>query len=85
MAKFTRPRILASGFTNKDVSLSPPWAASFVLPKGSEVQLMEGVDGLLGNRWAVSSVKLLVALTGNAHDPHYRFVFVETGDVDQAS
>lgn len=36
----------------------------------------------VGNEWAVASVALLVKLTGNTHDPKYRYCMVPSDSVE---
>lgn len=54
------------------------WGCTFVLPKGTQVQLIKGASGTQGDLWAVRHVKLLKELTGNHHDPVYRYCFVNS-------
>lgn len=49
---------------------------AFILPKGTQVQLIKGASGTKGDLWAVQHEKLLMELTGNTHDPRYRWCFV---------
>lgn len=53
------------------------------IPKGTRVHLVKGADGMRGDLWAVSSVSLLVNLTGNNWDPHYRYAWVPADAVTQ--
>lgn len=52
------------------------WDCTFVLPKGTQVQLIKGASGTQGDLWAVRDVKFLKELTKNQHDPTYRYCFV---------
>lgn len=54
------------------------WDCTFTLPAGTQMQLIQGIGG----GWAVRSVKLLIDLTGNTHDPVYRYCFVPKELVD---
>lgn len=63
--------------TNRDVTLIP-WEniglkQEIMIPAGTRCVL---VDGPQGCAWAVDDVPLLVKLTGNSHDPKYRYVFL---------
>lgn len=44
------------------------------LPEGSRALLVKGLSGLNGDGFAVASIRQLVELTGNHHDPKYRYV-----------
>ena len=52
------------------------------LPAGTAVTLVKGASGTEGDLYAVESVKLLIELTGNTHDPKYRYAYVPTNAVD---
>lgn len=54
---------------------------AFTLPKGTVVVLIKNADGILGDLWAVRSPKVIMDLTGNTHDPKYRYTFVPAEDV----
>lgn len=60
------------------------WGSEFTLPAGTDVHLIKGASGVRGDMYAVTSVKLLTQLTGNDHDPKYRYCFVEHSDVDES-
>lgn len=70
--------------TVRDITLTawanqgPNAACRFTLPAGSAVKRVEGDGG----GFAVESVPLLIALTGNSHDPHYRYVWVDESEVE---
>lgn len=51
------------------------------IPAGTEVI---PVEGGMGTEWAVKSEKLLIDLTGNTHDPKYRYCFVPSDVVAPA-
>jgi|JI10StandDraft_1071094.scaffolds.fasta_scaffold199727_5 hypothetical protein len=55
---------------------------SITLPAGTSVKLVKGASGTQGDLYAVESVKLLIELTGNTHDPKYRYAFVPADAVD---
>lgn len=61
------------------------WDCTFVLPKGTQVELIRGASGTKGDLWAVRSTKLLMDLTGNTHDPKYRYCFVNEELVEPCS
>jgi hypothetical protein len=48
--------------------------STFTLPAGSHARLVKRLDGLRGDGFAAASIAQLVALTGNSHDPKYRYV-----------
>lgn len=68
--------------TNRDLPMNL-WGSSFTLPKGTRVRLVKNASGTEGDLWAVESIALLIELTGNSHDPKYRFAFVPADSVDQ--
>jgi hypothetical protein len=57
------------------------WGADIVLPKGTKVELPNKINSM----WAVSSVDLLIKLTGNAHDPKYRYAWVTDTEAEETS
>ena len=57
---------------------------AFTLPKGTAVVLVKGADGLKGDLWAVRDHTLIVKLTGNSHDPKYRWTWVPEDAVEPA-
>jgi hypothetical protein len=65
--------------TNRDVEVTvfeaQPSAmrSTIVIPKGTRCTF---VDDPMGGAWAVADVALLRRLTGNDHDPKYRYVFL---------
>jgi hypothetical protein len=61
------------------------WGTPIVLPKGTRVGLVKGASGTEGDLFAVSSVALLQSLTGNKHDPVYRYLFVAHSDVEEST
>lgn len=66
---------------NRDVSMNYH-GTPITLPAGTTVTLVKEASGTEGDLYAVQSVKLLIELTGNAHDPKYRYAFVPTDAVD---
>jgi hypothetical protein len=52
-----------------------------MLPLGTPVALIRGLDGRAGDGFVIADVPALVALTGNTHDPHYRYVTIRPADV----
>ncbi|MDQ0475255.1 hypothetical protein [Labrys wisconsinensis] len=73
---------MAAHRTNRDLPMNL-WGSQAVLPKGTLVHLVKGASGIgtEGDLWAVSNTKLLMDLTGNTHDPKYRYAFVPTDAV----
>jgi hypothetical protein len=69
--------------TSKDIPMSL-WGSPVVIPKGTEVILVKGASGIEGDLWAIKSERLLMDLTGNTHDPKYRYVFVKREDIEAA-
>jgi hypothetical protein len=55
------------------------WGTDVVLPKGTNVEYPSKINSM----WAVASVDLLIKLTGNTHDPKYRYAWVPTDEVDE--
>ncbi len=49
------------------------WGVTITLPKGTRLMSIHAPDGY---HWAVHNVALLVELTGNNHDPHYRYLWI---------
>jgi hypothetical protein len=49
------------------------------VPEGTELTAVEGGTGI---SYAVKDVALLIRLTGNTHDPHYRYCCVPDDVVD---
>lgn len=56
---------------------------AFTLPAGTVVVLIKGADGIKGDLWAVRDAKVIIDLTGNTHDPIYRYTWVEAADVGE--
>lgn len=56
--------------TTKDLPMNL-WGTPVVLPAGTKVEQIG-----IGGQYAVVSTKLLIELTGNTHDPKYRYAFV---------
>jgi hypothetical protein len=53
------------------------WGSPVTLPAGADVVRVEGDGG----GFAIASTALLIELTGNTHDPVYRFAWVDAADV----
>lgn len=69
--------------TKRDIPMRL-WGVNVVIPKGAQVKFVKDADGIKGDLFAVASTQLLVALTGNRHDPFYRYAWVEAEDVTNA-
>lgn len=69
-----------TGVTSHMITLMA-WGTPITLPPGTRVHLVVGADGVKGDLWAVSDVKLLQELTGNAHDPKYRYLWIDAAAV----
>lgn len=69
-----------TGVTSHMITMKA-FGSVFTLPPGTRVHLVVGADGIKGDLWAVSDVKLLQELTGNAHDPKYRYAWVDAAAV----
>lgn len=52
------------------------WGSTITLPRGTRLELVNHTSAGKGGVWAVESEKLLSELTGNTHDPKYRYCFV---------
>ncbi len=76
-----------TAFTNRDVEITvfevqPDTArATITIPAGTRCRL---VDCPQGTAWAVDDIPLLKRLTGNDHDPDYRYVFLPNDAVGAA-
>jgi hypothetical protein len=72
--------------TNRDVELIPfenvGLRQTITIPAGTRCV---AVDGPMGMAWAVGDVRLLMRLTGNTHDPKYRYVFLPNDAVGNAA
>ncbi len=66
---------------NRDLPITL-WGSEVVIPKGTKVRLIKSASGTEGDLYAVESISLLMELTGNTHDPKYRYAFVPTDAVD---
>lgn len=66
--------------TRRDLALTA-WGSSFTLPAGTPVTLIKGADGLKGDLWAVRDARTLINLTGNSHDPIYRYCWIDAAEV----
>lgn len=62
-------------------NLGPIARCMVEIPAGTRVALIPGLDGLTGDGWVVSDIALLVKLTGNSHDPHYRYCVIPSDAV----
>lgn len=58
------------------------WGSTIVIPAGTKVRFIPKADGLTGSMWAVEDIALLIKLTGNRHDPKYRYLFVPSAIVE---
>jgi len=56
-------------------------AQRITIPAGTLVELVDGPQGMF---WAVADVPLLMRLTGNTHDPKYRYICVPHALVGEA-
>lgn len=68
--------------TTRDLQMNL-WGQPVTLPEGTEVILVEGASGTKGDLYAVKSVELLKKLSGNTHDPEYRYAFVPADAVGE--
>ena len=62
---------------NRDVPMNL-WGTAAVIPAGTAVHRVNG-----DSDYVVTSVQLLIELSGNTHDPIYRYVFVPTDAVEK--
>jgi hypothetical protein len=60
-----------NGTLARDTSVTA-WGTPITVPAGTRVRTAEQGTGL-GYFWAVADVPLLIQLTGNSHDPVYRW------------
>ena len=63
--------------TNKEIT-TIYCGSRITIPEGSEVLHIDGNGG----GFVLASTSQLVALTGNTHDPKYRYCWVDSNDVD---
>ena len=68
--------------TNKPLDMNL-WGAFVTIKEGTPVILIKGADGLRGDMFAVADPRYLMDLTGNKHDPIYRYVFIENEHVSE--
>ena len=54
------------------------WGVEVTIPKGTALVEVKGHGG----GFAVASINLLQELTGNKHDPKYRYVWVNFADIE---
>lgn len=64
--------------TNRDITANL-WGSTVTIPAGTRVHFVKGIGG----GWVVSSAKLLIELTGNTHDPIYRYAWINETDVNK--
>jgi hypothetical protein len=64
--------------TNRDIE-AELWGSRVTIPAGTPVHFIKGAGG----GWVVSSAKLLMDLTGNTHDPKYRYAWINSNDVNR--
>lgn len=66
-----RETVSKAGTLSRDTEVTA-WGNRITLPAGTRVRTVP--QGLApGYFWAVSDVRLLIQLTGNSHDPVYRW------------
>lgn len=51
-------------------------STAITVPKGTKCKLVKSLNGGAGDGWVIDDVPLLIKLTGNSHDPVYRYVEV---------
>ena len=68
-----------SATLNREI-IADAWGTTITLPKGT---VLVRVKGGSGPSYAVASEALLIRLTGNTHDPHYRYLFVPDDAVER--
>lgn len=56
------------------------WGVNVVIPKGERVKFVEGNGG----GFVIEDTQLLISLTGNTHDPIYRYAWISGEDVTNA-
>jgi hypothetical protein len=56
------------------------WGVQATIPKGSVVIHVTGAGG----GFAIADAKLLERLSGNTHDPKYRYVWIDEQEVEPA-
>ena len=69
-----------ASMTNRDLPMHL-WGTDVVIPKGTQVMHIKGTGG----GYAVRNIELLAELTGNTHDPKYRYAWVPDDAVTQPS
>lgn len=62
--------------TNSDFQTSQFKGEPWTLPAGSRVTLVKNASGIDGDLFAAADITQLKALTGNTHDPVYRYLFL---------
>lgn len=70
--------------TSRDLEMNL-WGGRFTVPAGTEVTLVRDASGTEGDLYAVASVALLMQLTGNTHDPTYRYAWVPNDAVEEVT
>lgn len=69
--------------TNRDIHFPENrMYPAFTIPQGTVVTLIKGASGTEGDLWAVRDAKLIMDLTGNTHDPKYRYTWVPADAVE---
>lgn len=58
------------------------FAQTITIPEGTKVRTV--TDGMGFDHWAVYSKRLLIELSGNSHDPIYRFSIVPSDCVKES-
>lgn len=62
--------------TKRDLPMNL-WGVDVVIPKGARVKFIDGNGG----GFAIEDTQLLIALTGNTHDPIYRYAWIADSEV----
>jgi len=52
--------------------------SSITPPAGTQALRIKGADGLRGDLFAAAQAKVLIDLTGNTHDPKYRYCWLSS-------
>lgn len=68
--------------TTRDLPLNL-WGSDIILPEGTRVLQLKGASGTEGDLFAVADIAELIRLTGNSHDPKYRYAFVPSDAVSE--
>lgn len=71
--------------TNKDIVTAAyrfKGESTWTLPVGSRATLVKGLSGIAGDGFTAANVAQLKDLSGNSHDPVYRYLIIAAVDVD---